>query len=51
MLAPERRQLVLLAFVEGFSHSQLADRLKMPIGTVKSWIRRSLLGLKECLAS
>ncbi len=50
MLAPERRELVLLAFVEGFSHSQLADRLKMPVGTVKSWIRRSLLGLKECLA-
>jgi RNA polymerase sigma-70 factor (ECF subfamily) len=50
LLSPERRQLVVLAFVEGFSHSQLAARFAMPIGTVKSWIRRSLLGLKECLA-
>jgi RNA polymerase sigma-70 factor (ECF subfamily) len=50
LLTPERRQLVVLAFVEGFSHSQLAERLNMPMGTVKSWIRRSLLGLKECLA-
>jgi RNA polymerase sigma-70 factor (ECF subfamily) len=49
-LAAERRQMVVLAFVEGLSHSQLAERFAMPIGTVKSWIRRSLLGLKECLA-
>jgi RNA polymerase sigma-70 factor (ECF subfamily) len=40
-----------MAFVEGFSHSQLAARKNLPIGTIKSWIRRSLLGLKECLAS
>lgn len=50
LLAAERRQMVVLAFVEGFSHSQLAERFAMPIGTVKSWIRRSLIGLKECLA-
>ncbi len=49
-LSEERRRLVLLAFVDGFSHSQLAAKLDVPIGTVKSWIRRSLLGLKECLA-
>ena len=49
-LSDERRRLVVLAFVEGFSHSQLAAKLNLPIGTVKSWIRRSLLGLKECLA-
>jgi RNA polymerase sigma-70 factor (ECF subfamily) len=51
LLSAERRQLVIMAFVEGFSHSQLAARKNLPIGTVKSWIRRSLLGLKECLAS
>ena len=50
-LSVERRRLVVLAFVEGYSHSQLASRLEMPIGTVKSWIRRSLMGLKECLTS
>jgi RNA polymerase sigma-70 factor (ECF subfamily) len=49
-LSEERRRLVVLAFVEGYSHSQLAAKLSVPIGTVKSWIRRSLLGLKECLA-
>jgi RNA polymerase sigma-70 factor (ECF subfamily) len=50
LLSAERRRLIILAFVEGFSHSQLAAREKLPIGTIKSWIRRSLMGLKECLA-
>lgn len=49
-LAEDRRRLVVLAFVDGLSHSQLAARLEVPIGTVKSWIRRSLMGLKECLS-
>lgn len=40
---------MLLAFVEGYSHEQLAARLGAPLGTVKSWIRRALLALKECL--
>jgi RNA polymerase sigma-70 factor (ECF subfamily) len=50
-LDAERRRLVVLAFVEGLSHSELAERLLVPLGTVKSWIRRSLLSLRECLAS
>jgi len=50
LLTADRRQLVVMAFVEGFSHSQLAARLSLPVGTVKSWIRRSLLGLRDCLA-
>ena len=50
-LTAERRNLVVLAFVEGFSHSQLSAKLGLPMGTVKSWIRRSLIGLKECLGS
>ncbi len=49
-LAEDRRRLILMAFIEGLSHSQLAERLNLPIGTVKSWIRRSLAGLRECLA-
>ena len=32
------------------SHEQIAERMDTPLGTVKSWIRRSLLALKECLA-
>jgi RNA polymerase sigma-70 factor (ECF subfamily) len=49
-LEEDRRQLVLLAFVDGLSHSELARRLSVPLGTVKSWIRRSLISLRECLA-
>jgi RNA polymerase sigma-70 factor, ECF subfamily len=48
-LAAERRRLVLLAFVDGLSHSEVAERLGMPLGTVKSWIRRSLHTLRLCL--
>jgi RNA polymerase sigma-70 factor (ECF subfamily) len=48
-LEPERRRLLLLAFVDGLSHTELAERVNMPLGTVKSWIRRSLLALRQCL--
>ncbi len=50
-LEPERRRLVSLAFVEGLTHNELALRTRMPLGTVKSWIRRALAGLKRCLES
>jgi DNA-directed RNA polymerase specialized sigma24 family protein len=33
------------------SHSDLAERMGVPLGTVKSWIRRSLISLRGCLAS
>ncbi len=44
-----QRRVVLLAFIEGLSHSELAVRLQAPLGTVKSWVRRALLGLRRCL--
>jgi RNA polymerase sigma-70 factor, ECF subfamily len=50
-LDPQRRHLVVLAFVEGFSHSELAARLSAPLGTVKSAIRRALASLRECLTA
>lgn len=43
------RQAVLLAYYEGLTHEELAQRLKRPLGTVKTWVRRSLLQLKSCL--
>jgi RNA polymerase sigma-70 factor, ECF subfamily len=46
-----RRRLVVLAFVDGLSHSELAQQMGVPLGTVKSWIRRSLISLRGCLAS
>jgi len=45
-----RRRMILLAFIEGCTHVQIAERLQQPLGTVKSWIRRSLQTLKDCLA-
>ena len=49
-LEPSRRQAIVLAYVHGLSHGELAGRLGVPLGTVKSWIRRSLIALRECLA-
>lgn len=51
VLDDNQRRCVLLAFVEGFSHSDIAARLAAPIGTVKSWVRRGLLALRSCLES
>ena len=50
-LGEDRRRLVVLAFVDGLSHSELAQRMSVPLGTIKSWIRRSLISLRGCLAS
>lgn len=49
-LEPERRRAILLAYVDGLSQAQIAARLGAPLGTVKAWIRRSLIALKGCLS-
>lgn len=49
-LDPARRSCVLHAYLEGCSHSEIAERLGAPLGTVKSWIQRSLSSLRECMA-
>jgi len=48
-VAPERRTLVVMAFVDGLTHAEIATRLRQPMGTVKSTIRRALLTLRTCL--
>lgn len=49
-LQPEPRQAVLLSYLEGLTHVELAERMKRPLGTIKAWTRRSLLALRECMA-
>jgi RNA polymerase sigma-70 factor (ECF subfamily) len=46
-LTPSQRQLVALAFFRDMSHQEIAERTGMPLGTVKSAIRRSLMSLRE----
>ena len=43
------KQAVALAFFHGLSHGELAGHLRVPLGTVKSWIRRGLDKLRRCL--
>ncbi|MFJ4247105.1 sigma-70 family RNA polymerase sigma factor [Pseudomonas sp. NPDC089741] len=49
-LEPQRRNCILHAYVDGYSHAQIAARLDTPLGTVKAWIKRSLNALRECMA-
>jgi RNA polymerase sigma-70 factor (ECF subfamily) len=49
-LEAKNRDGIVLAFVHGLSHAQIAARLDIPLGTAKAWIRRGLLRLRECLA-
>ena len=49
-LDERKRDCIVSAFVEGYTHEQIATKLSTPVGTVKSWIRRGLLALKECLS-
>ena len=48
-LEESQRASVLLTFVHGLSHVQLAERLKLPVGTVKSNLRRTLDRLRKSL--
>ncbi len=43
------RQAIALAFYHDLSHSEVAEQMKLPIGTVKTWVRRGLERLRLCL--
>jgi RNA polymerase sigma factor (sigma-70 family) len=48
-LEPAQKQAIALAFFQGLSHAELAQHLRQPLGTVKSWVRRGLERLRACL--
>lgn len=48
-LSPDQQRSIVLSFLHGFTHAELGQRLKRPLGTVKSWIRRGLESLRRCL--
>jgi len=50
-LQAEQRRSVLLSYYEGYTHQELAQVMKAPLGTVKSWVRRGLAQLRDCLDS
>jgi RNA polymerase sigma-70 factor (ECF subfamily) len=45
-LEPRQRQVLEIAYFEGLSQSEVAERLQAPLGTVKSWTRQALLQLR-----
>lgn len=48
-LSAQQQQCLALAFYQGLSHAEVADHLAQPLGSVKSWVRRALMALKDCL--
>jgi RNA polymerase sigma-70 factor (ECF subfamily) len=49
-LDASKREAILLCYVTGLNHGEAAATMKVPLGTVKSWIRRGVASLQECLS-
>lgn len=48
-LEPARRRCILHAYVDGYTHAEISEKVGSPLGTVKAWIKRSLAMLRECM--
>ena len=48
-LHEDYRNAVVLAYVNGLTHEELALRFERPVGTIKSWVKRGLEQLKDCM--
>ena len=48
-IEPEKRSCILLAYYEGFSREELAEKFGQPVNTIKTWLHRGLAALKTCL--
>jgi RNA polymerase sigma-70 factor (ECF subfamily) len=48
-LESDKAEAVRRAYVEGLSYQELADTYKVPLNTMRTWLRRSLMKLRECL--
>jgi RNA polymerase sigma-70 factor (ECF subfamily) len=48
-LEQEPRKALMMAYYYGFSHGEIVEKMTKPLGTVKSWIRRGLMSVRECL--
>ena len=48
-LKAERASALRAAYIEGYSYGELAKRFKVPLNTMRTWLRRGLLSLRECL--
>ena len=49
-LDEEKRDVVLLAYYQGFTREALAKRMQRPVPTIKTWLRRGLAQLRDCLS-
>ena len=50
-LSPQQRQVIELAYFEGLSQTEMAERMKQPLGTVKTWVRTALKNLRDELGA
>ena len=48
-LKESQQECIRLAYLEGLTHPELAERLGQPMGTIKTWIRRGLQQIRQCL--